>query len=409
MKHFFADFHVHIGRTTEGKAVKITASRKLTFAAVIEECARRKGIDIVGIVDCAAPGVIHDMERMIDSGELMEMPQGGFIHRDRVTVIAGAEVECVEEKGGISHHIGYFPHLRSIKEFSQIMRQYIKNIELSSQSCGIPASELLEVIKATGGIHVPAHAFTPHKSVYGRTTRRLTELFSDALYADIWALELGLSADTGIADMIGELASITLLSNSDAHSTAKIGREYNILEMEEATFQEMVLAFRRVSGRRVIANFGLDPRLGRYHRSFCSRCNKVAGDEPPVTYCKDCGKSEGSFVLGVLDRAVQIADWKEPHHPEHRPPYHYQIPLEFVRGLSSPVMERLLARFGSEMAVLHTAKKKELQETVGWSLASDIMLAREGRLLLSAGGGGRHGKVEGVEKKAEQLELSLRF
>lgn len=409
MKQFFADFHVHIGRTTEGKAVKITASRKLTFSAVIEECSLRKGIDIVGIVDCASPGVIRDMERMIDSGELMELPQGGFIHRNRVTVIAGAEVECVEEQGGISHHIGYFPHLRQIKEFSRIMRQYIKNIELSSQSCGVPASELLEVIKATGGIHVPAHAFTPHKSVYGRTTRRLTELFSEALYADIWALELGLSADTNIADLIGELASITFLSNSDAHSAAKIGREYNILEMEEATFQEMVLAFRRVSGRKVTANFGLDPRLGRYHRSFCSHCQGVAVSLPPVTRCGSCGKSSGSFVPGVLDRAVQIADWQEPRHPEHRPPYHYQIPLGFVPGLSSQVMGRLLARFGSEMAVLHTAGKKELQETVGWSLASDIMLAREGRLLLSSGGGGRHGKVEGVEKNAEQLELSLQF
>jgi len=409
MKHFFADFHVHIGKTTEGKAVKITASRKLTFSAVIEECSRRKGIDIVGIVDCAAPGVIRDIERMLDSGELMEMPQGGFMHRDRVVVIAGAEVECVEEQGGVSHHIGYFPHLRPLREFSQIMRQYIKNIELSSQSCGVPASELMELIKAIGGIYVPAHAFTPHKSVYGRVARRLTELFSDRLCADIWALELGLSADTDIADTIGELDSITFLSNSDAHSGAKIGREYNILEMEEATFQEIVLALRRVSGRRVTANFGLDPRLGRYHRSFCQSCNRVAVEEPPVLKCGICGKDSGSFAVGVLDRAADIADWREPRHPSHRPPYQYQIPLEFVPGLSPVMMERLLDRFGSEMAILHTATTRELHETVGWSLASNIALAREGKLILSPGGGGRHGRVEGVEKKVEQLELSLQF
>lgn len=387
--------------------MKITASRKLTFASIIEECSYRKGIDIVGIVDCAAPGVIADIERLVDEGELYPLDDGGLIHRDRVVVIPGAEIECVEDNGGVSHHIGYFPSLGRLKEFSQIMKKYIKNMELSSQSCGVPARELFEVINATGGVFVPAHAFTPHKSVYGKVTERLHTIFSDDQFDRIAALELGLSADTDIADRIGELSDKSFLSNSDAHSRGRIAREYNILEMEAATFREIVLAWRNIQGRRIIANFGLDPRLGRYHRSYCHACNSLCAGEPPVLCCEKCSDRAGKFVPGVLDRVVQIRDFVEPQHPEWRPPYFYQIPLEFVQGLNKNILDRLIEHFGSEMAVLHRADRQELKMVVGWQIASDILCAREGKLTLSSGGGGKYGHVSGVKPKAEQLTFGF--
>ncbi|MDQ7822698.1 MAG: endonuclease Q family protein [Candidatus Eremiobacteraeota bacterium] len=407
MKHYFADFHVHIGSTSEGRPVKVTASRKLTFSALIEECYRRKGIDMVGVVDCASPGVLSDIDGLIGKGVVCELPEGGLIHRDRVTVILGAEVECVEDGGGVSHHIAYFPYLRQMKEFSALMRRHIKNIELSSQSCGIPARELNAVIKATGGIHVPAHAFTPHKSVYGRACRRLSELFPEEGHESVAAIELGLSADSSIADMLEELAEVCFLSNSDAHSAGRIGREYNILAIEAPTFQEMVLAFRRVQGRSLVANFGLDPRLGRYHRSYCTSCRQVATGPPPILSCPLCGARGGSFAKGVLDRAREIGDFQEPRHPDHRPPYHHQIPLELVPGLKSALMARLIEHFGSEMAVLHTAEKRELVRVVGLSLAADIVRAREGSQELVSGGGGHYGKVRGAKSHSLQLTFSF--
>lgn len=407
MRQFFADFHVHIGSTRSGKAVKITASRKLTFAAIIEECYHKKGIDIVGIVDCAALEIVGEIEFLIEQGELHPLPDGGFIHKDRVIVIPGSEIECVEDNGGVSHHIGYFPYLRQVKEFSQIMRKYIKNMELSSQSCGIPARELLEVISATGGIYIPAHAFTPHKSVYGRVTKRLHDIFSEEQFESIAALELGLSADTDIADRIEELQYKSFLSNSDAHSIEKIAREYNIFEMDGANFKEVVLALRGIQGRRIIANFGLDPRLGRYHRSYCQICKRVSSGDPPVLSCEKCFRSDEKFVLGVIDRVAAIGDYNEPRHPDYRPPYYYQIPLEFVPGLSKGILDRLIDHFGSEMAVLHTASKKDLQKVVGWKIARDILSARTGKLSLSAGGGGKYGKVHGMKPRGEQLTFNF--
>lgn len=404
MKRYYVDLHVHIGRNGQGKPVKITASERLTFQAVIRECLERKGIEMVGIIDCACTGVLQDMRRLIDEGELMELPEGGLRHRDRVTVIAGGEIEAVEESGGVSHHLCFFPYLRNLAEFSRVMSRYITNMELSSQRCGLPARELHAVVSSTGGVLIPAHAFTPHKSAFGNACEHLEDLLGEGL-EEVPALELGLSADTGLADRLPELAGLTFLSNSDAHSPERIGREYNVMELEAPNFRELMLALRRTAGRRVVANYGMDPRLGRYHRSFCTECELAAEAAPPVLECPSCGAKGRGFVRGVLDRVVSLPGSGEPDSPEHRPPYRYQVPLSFVPGLTRARMDRLLERFGSEMAVLHEARLEEMAGLVGREVARAIVEAREGRLELEAGGGGHYGRVAAAPPSGEQLAL----
>lgn len=405
MKQYFADLHVHIGATSEGRPVKITASRKLTFANIVKEALERKGIEILGIVDCACPGVMRDIRELCRQKVLEERGDGGLTHRDQLTVLLGSEVEAVEEDGAVSHHVAYFPFLRQIDEFASVMSRYITNPELSSQRCGLPTAQLLAVVLATGGVMVPAHVFTPHKSVYGKAARRLKDLVGESGLAEIPAVELGLSADTDLADRLGELEFMAFLSNSDAHSLARIAREYNLLELAEPSFREVVLALHGRSGRRVAANFGLDPRLGKYHRTFCESCNRIAQGPPPVLACESCGRADRLLVKGVLDRIVEIADYPAPRHPARRPPYHYQVPLEFVPGVGGKSLERLIAYFGSEMAVLHTASREELTPLVGNAVAGRILLAREGSLPLLAGGGGRYGKVSSPGGEARQLKL----
>lgn len=402
LRDHYVDLHVHVGRNGKGNQVKITASRNLTFPAIIKECLERKGIDMVGIIDCACTGVLEDLRKLIDQGELMELKEGGLRHRDRVTVIAGAEVEAVEEEGGVSHHLCYFPYLRNLSEFSRVMRRYITNMELSSQRCGLPARELFAVVEATGGVMVPAHAFTPHKSVYGNACRRLEELFRGK-HNELVALELGLSADTDLADRLSELQSFTFWSNSDAHSLEKIAREYNVMRLEAANFRELMLACKREAGRGVVANYGMDPRLGRYHRSFCVDCDQPA-EGLACPRCHRTGNDPRHFVRGVYDRMLDIGD-RAPRRPAHRPPYHYQVPLHFVPGLGKRQMDRLIACFGSEMAVLHKARKEELIALVGYELASQILLARAGLLTLEEGGGGHYGRVTGAAASNEQLAL----
>jgi uncharacterized protein (TIGR00375 family) len=398
--YLHADLHVHIGKSSGGRAVKITAAHDLTFENIAIECAERKGIDLVGVVDCASPPVIADIEALLDRGEMIPVDGGGLRFRDRVTVILGAEFETRELQGGMSHHVSYFPTLETLKAFSDEMGRHVTNRELSSQACGLPARELLAVCRACGGEFVPAHAFTPHKSVYGSAARRGAELFGDD-WEQVRAIELGLSADSFLADRIAELADRTFVTNSDAHSLPRIGREYNIVEVEAGTFEELLRALRREDGRAVVANFGLDPRLGKYHRTCCEDCHWIARGEPPLERCEQCGSA--NVTRGVLDRIVQIGDWPKPHAPTHRPHYQYQVPLQFVPGVGPVAYRRLINRFGSEMAVLHQADQQSLGETVGAKVAQRIVQAREGTLPLQAGGGGRYGKAVADDSGAMKL------
>ena len=388
---FVADLHIHIGAASNGKPIKVTASRDLTFANIAAECADRKGIAIAGVVDCAAPSVIRDIEALIARGEMSPLADGGLSYHDRVTMVLGAEFETREPTGGVSHNVSYFPDLQRLKEFSARLSERVTNVDLSSQAARMSAAELLAICRACGGEFIPAHAFTPFKSLYGNCARRLSQVFPPDAQSGIAALELGLSADSYLADRIVELAAITFVSNSDAHSLPRIGREYNILDLRQATYTEVFQALRRQEGRSVAANFGLDPRLGKYHRTHCLDCEHTARGHPPQLRCEACGS--GHVVTGVLDRIADIADCAEPRPPEHRPPYRYQVPLQFVPKVGAVALNRLINRFGSEMAVLHRATAEEIARTVGDKIAALIIAAREGTLPLRAGGGGHYGRA----------------
>jgi len=406
MRHYYCDLHIHIGRTAAGRPVKITAARDLTFGHIARECAQRKGIEVAGIVDCASPGVIREIGELLARGEMTEQEGGGLRYQQRVTVILGSELEAAERDGRGGHYVCYFPTLQALEGFSREAGRLVTNLELSSQRCRVPAQALWEICAGAGGTLMPAHAFTPHKSVYGNCARRLADLFSPAALEAIPALELGLSADAGMADRIGELAGMTFLSNSDAHSLPKIGREYNVIAMEQPTFRELLLALQREEGRRVVANYGLDPRLGKYHRTACPECGWIERAEPPVAECRACGSAK--VTKGVLDRLVEIADYPAPRPPSHRPPYHYQVPLQFLPQIGPVALAKLLNQFGTEMAVLHQAAEHELALVVGSAAARTIISAREGRLPLLPGGGGRYGKALRDPSQAQMpLVMSL--
>ncbi|MGI6227867.1 MAG: TIGR00375 family protein, partial [Peptococcales bacterium] len=142
MPNFFVDLHIHIGSTFNSQPVKITASKKLTLSNIIHECIYRKGIDLIGIVDCASPGVLNDLETLLKQGKLYELPGGGLGFRDKLTIIPGVEMESLEINGGRGHFLSYFPTLSQVKEFSRFLALTVKNIHLSTQQSYLPANKL---------------------------------------------------------------------------------------------------------------------------------------------------------------------------------------------------------------------------------------------------------------------------
>lgn len=375
-----------------GQRVKIVGAKNLTFENIARECLEKKGIDILGIVDSGSPRVQRDIEELMEKGELEELDKGGLCYRKKTIILLASEVETGEKEGCSAHHLVYFPSWQQMKEYTKIMaKDYIKNVNISTQKAYLNMAQLIDLVDSLGGVVVPAHAFTPHKGIYGNCVARLAEILSPEQISKIPALELGLSADTRMADQVSEVRNMSFLTNSDAHSLPKIGREYNILYLEEANFQEVLMAWRQQEGRKILANYGLDPRLGKYHRTFCLQCESVVESPPPIGKCSHCTSTQ--VVKGVLDRVKEIADQREGNHPPHRPPYYYQIPLEFVPGVGNKTLDKLITHFGSEMAVLHQASPKELIQVVGEKIGKNIALAREGKLQLAVGGGGHYGKV----------------
>lgn len=394
MEEVFADLHVHIGRSESGKPIKITAARSLNFANIARECADRKGINIVGIIDCASPYVIEDIENFLKTGEAYEIKDGGIIYKDKVCILLGSEVETSEVsrngKCGAAHNVCFFPHLEDIKAFSREMSTHIKNITLSTQRSNVSGYELIDIVEKYNGILIPAHCFTPFKSYYGNCVDRMKDIFKEK-FDKIFAIELGLSADTMLADTISELEDKTFVTNSDAHSLPKIAREYNKMLVEDISFKEVVKALKGEDGRKVLCNYGLDPRLGKYHRTFCDECNQVIETKEPVSVCPKCGSQKVTF--GVFDRIELIKDKKESKSPANRPPYIYQVPLTFIPGLGAKTIDKLLDKFGTEMTILHKLSQDDLEAVVGEKVAKEIILAREGKMKLQAGGGGTYGKV----------------
>ncbi|RFU69183.1 endonuclease Q family protein [Bacillus sp. V59.32b] len=388
MKAYYVDLHIHIGRTKSGKAVKITGARTLTLENVLRISRERKGLDMIGVIDCHSPEVLEEIEDLIRKGEISENPEGGLQY-GTTTLIPGSEIEVYDgnSKGPI-HVLAYFPTLAIMKEFSAWMSGYVSNITLSSQRIYCDARTLQRTAKALGGLFIPAHVFTPFKSLYGKgVDKSLEEVLDPAL---IDGVELGLSSDTSMAVNISELNPFTFLTNSDAHSLNKIAREYQKMDLANPNFIELEKALKEMDGRRISANYGLNPWLGKYHRTVCQVCLYPVEDIDRI--CPECGSKK--IIKGVSHRIKELSAESPPTNLRERPPYIHQVPLEFIPGLGPKSMERLLQALGTEMDILHRANIEQIKEIVPDKIAGYIDLARKGRLDIEAGGGGKYGKVK---------------
>lgn len=390
MQNYYVDLHIHIGRTATGKPVKITGAKSLTIENILVEATEIKGMDMIGVIDCHVPEVLDELSFLINKGEVFEWDEGGLRFQN-VTLILGAEIEIYDDncKGPI-HVLAFMPTIERMREFSVWLSGRQKNITLSSQRIYETGLNLQRKVKELGGLFIPAHVFTPHKSLYGKgVNSSLNEVFNPTM---IDAIELGLSSNTEMADQISELHSFTFITNSDAHSLPKIAREYQIIAMENPTFTELEKALHKEEGRGVIANYGLDPVLGKYHRTTCEKCFHLINDFL-VEACPNCDHK--GIVKGVYDRLQELKDTEEEN--PNRPPYIHQVPLEFIPGLGSKTLHKLRDYFKTEMAIIHEAPEDALLSVVKKPIAETILKARSGQLSIHAGGGGKYGKVKSLE------------
>ncbi|GGE38015.1 hypothetical protein GCM10011391_16030 [Pullulanibacillus camelliae] len=324
---------------------------------------------------------------MVADERVVELDDGG-LRFGQVTLLLGSEIEVKDTRcQGPIHILAYLPTLKTMRQFSHWLGEHVTNNTLSTQRFFGYGTEIQNRVHDLGGLFIPAHVFTPFKSVYGVGVKQSISEILDPKQID--AVELGLSSDTEMADQLEELHQFTFVSNSDAHSLKKIGREYQTLALKAPSFNELKLGLKALKGRKVTANYGLNPRLGKYHRTRCATCLSIIESYEKGQRCMYCGYKR--VVKGVKDRLQELAD--SSSRQEKRPPYIHQVPLEFIPTVGPRTIDKLIAHFGSEMAVMHQATPEALAHCVGEKIAQLIIAARSGRLQVEMGGAGQFGRV----------------
>ncbi|MFX1487844.1 MAG: endonuclease Q family protein [Promethearchaeota archaeon] len=431
MDVFNADLHIHSPHS-------IAVSKSLNLDTMLETC-RKKGLHILGTGDILQPDWFRYMKNHL------KYEEDCFSYKD-VYFILQTEIEDIES----IHHLVLFPDFNSVKEIQNKLQSHSKNIldEWGGRPrVNLPPPELVDIISDSGGIIGPAHAFTPFKAIFRQNKfRSLKECYLGAL-KKVYFIELGLSANTDLADRLDCLKNVSFLSNSDAHSQdpRSLGREFNKFEIDNPSFEEISLAIRNKDGRKLVLNVGLHPKLGKYYNMFCNKCRRrilfrkvknqastifnqysitdrfviyysenpinsrldyvqqVSKDKMNCPACKEETGKNYKVKLGVSERIEKIATYKEPKHPAHRPVYINAVPLiDIIRSVknikstkSKTVLNHynnIIGEIGTEFEILTDTPISKI-EMIDENLASLIRAIRNNEIKYTPGGGGIYGKI----------------
>jgi uncharacterized protein (TIGR00375 family) len=353
--------------------------------------AAQKGVQLVATGDCLHPGWLKEIRKM------EEVEEGTFQEAGTRFVLT-TEVEADRRV----HHLLMFPSLSCVDDFMTRLKAPEALAADGRPHLRMTGEELAQLSFDVGAMVGPAHAFTPWTGMYAHF-ESLKGCYGD-FAGKIPYLELGLSANTDYGDLIPELADLTFLTNSDAHSPqpVRVGREFNTIDAKDVTYKELAMAILRKKGRMFVRNVGLPPEEGKYNRSACSRCFTQYELERALALRWRC-VCGGGIKKGVRERAMELGRGKVVH-PDHRPEYVYMIPLaEIIAkavGHSSPftgkvnaIWQALVSHSGTEVSVLMETPVEEIGSIGGNAIADAIRAFREGRVTVIPGGGGKYGTV----------------
>jgi uncharacterized protein (TIGR00375 family) len=385
----------------------------------LDKWARIKGIKVLGTGDFTHPEWFGNLKEKLQPAEpgLLKLKNG----ESPVRFILTAEISCIYSKKNRVRkiHIIVFAPSFEVAEKINTHLGWVGNLKSDGRPIlGLDAKELVKIVLGIceDCLIVPAHLMTPWFSLFGSKSgfNSIEECFEE--YSKyIYAGETGLSADPAMLWRMPDGRKITLISNSDAHSPAKIGREVNVFELPFLSYSSIITAIKTKDPQNFLYTVEFYPQEGKYHYDGHRNCSIVLSPKESKKYnniCPTCGKP---LTIGVLNRVEELADRQEGFKPENAIPFKSSIPLEEIiadaLGLNPGVKKvkeeykNLLKKFGSEFKILLDVSSQELKAAVLPEIAEGIIRVREGRVSIEPGYDGVYGKVR-IFSKGEQKTIS---
>ncbi len=420
---FIADLHIHshYSRAT---------SRDMSPEG-IGKWAQLKGITVIATGDFTHPQWLKELNEKLDPAgnglftlkkEYRTDDVPGSCKAD-VYFILSAEISCIYSKNGKTrkvHSVILAPDLASAARLNLALSK-IGNLNADGRPIlGLDVKELLKITldASPDALFIPAHAWTPHFSVFGAASGfdSLEECFEE-LTPHIYAIETGLSSDPLMNWRLSALDGITLVSNSDAHSAAKIGREANIFD-RSISYKDIIGALKTRKG--FLGTIEFFPEEGKYHYDGHRDCGVSLSPKETIHHdylCPLCGKK---VTVGVMHRVEKLADREEGFKLPGAPTYFSIIPLPEIiaEGLKVGVNTKkvsalyfpLLEKLGNEFHILMEAPLEDIERAGTPLIREAVSRMRTGNVHIAPGYDGEYGTVrifEEVERKEIKGQMKL--
>ena len=381
--------------------------------------ARKKGISLIGTGDFTHPVWREELkERLVSEGNGLYRLRDEYVKEESrkfpgegTRFVVSGEISSIYKKNGKTrkvHNVILLPGLEAADAMAQRLEK-IGNIHSDGRPIlGMDSHDLLEMMLdvCPEGILIPAHIWTPHFSVLGAKSGfdSVEECFEE-LAPYIHALETGLSSDPAMNWRISKLDRYQLVSNSDAHSPSKLGREANLLDID-CSYEGLYRAIQTGEGLEGTVEFF--PEEGKYHFDGHRKCGVSLSPveaERLGGICPVCGKK---LTMGVDHRVEQLADRAEGFVKKDGKKYESLVPLPEVistcMGYSAAskkvqgCFEQMIQTLGTEFDILRNVPSEDIKSCAGERIAEGIENVRTGNVKRIPGYDGEYGKIELFEE-----------
>jgi uncharacterized protein (TIGR00375 family) len=407
---FVGDFHIH------SKYARAT-SKDMNLEN-LDKWAKIKGIKVISPGDFTHPAWFKELQEKLEPAEqgLYKLKGSNIGTRFILTT----EISCIYTAKGRGRRVHLLIFAPSLEAVEKINMQLGWQGNLKSDGRPIIGIDSKEVVKialdaSPDCMVIPAHAWTPWFAVFGSKSGfdTLEECF-DEFTEHIYAIETGLSSDPAMNWRLSMLDNVAMISNSDSHSLAKIGREANVFDTE-VSYSAIAEAIKKKDPAKFLYTVEFFPEEGKYHYDGHRACGVVFKPEESKKHNNICPKCGRPLTIGVMNRVAELADREEGAKPEGAISFKSLIPLEEIIADSLGVgvaskrvreeYEKLIRQLGSEFDILLDADEAALKSAALPEIAEGILRVREGRVRIEPGYDGEYGKIE-IFKEGEQQEIT---